>query len=165
MRIFLILSLSVTLLLCAGCGGDGGRPADLPPLFPVNISIIQDGQPLEGATVTLIATTAGPYSRSSATTNEAGIARIRTHGFVGVPAGEFAVAIEKQVIEGEREVFDGDEVVGRVGGRAYNLVDTTFSTQATTTFSISVPAERRGATETFDVGAAVRVFLLQHGSD
>jgi len=138
----------------------------MPPLFPVNITIIQDGQPLEGATVTLIATApvVAQYGISSGTTTAAGVARPRTYGFDGVPAGDYTVVVERRVTEGEQQIIEDGAVVGTRGGRTYQLVDAQFSTAATSTLRISV-AERRGATETFDVGAAVRVFLFQHTSD
>ena len=167
MRTILILSFSFALLLHTGCGRDDGRPADMPPLFPVSITVIQDGQPLEGASVVLIAQAPAvpQYGRSSGTTTAAGIARPRTHGFDGVPAGEYTVVIEKRVTEGVQQIVDAEgEVVGSVGGRIYQLVDAQFATEAASTLSISV-AERRGATETFDVGAAARMFLFQHTSD
>ena len=163
MRTVLILSISLALLLHMCCSRDDGRPADMPKLYPVTISIIQDGVPLDGATVTLISKTPSTYGTASATT-VAGTARPRTYGFDGVPAGDYTVLVEKRVTEGEREITqEGIGVVGTIGGRVYQLVNTQFTTQATTPLGISV-AERRGATETFDVGTAIRVFLFEHTS-
>jgi len=163
MRTSLISFLFLAILLYTGCSRNDGRPADMPKLYPVTISIIQDGQPLDGATVTLIAKTPSTYGTASATT-VAGTAKIRTYGYDGVPAGDYTVLVEKRVTEGEREIIqEGMGVVGMVGGRVYQLVDAQFTTQATTPFSISV-AERRGATETFDVGTAIRLFLFEHTS-
>ena len=167
MRTVLFFSLSLALLLHVGCGGDDGRPADMPRLHPVNISVIQDGQPLEGASVTLIAEApaVAQYSRSSGTTTAAGTATIRTYGFNGVPVGDYKVVIEKRVTEGEQQILAEDgEVLGTRGGRVYQLVDTQFSTETASQLSITVE-ERRGARETFDVGEAVKVFLFVHTSD
>jgi len=166
MRTILILSLFLALLLYTGCNRNDGRPADMPKLYPVTISIIQDGQPLDGATVTLIAKTpaVAQYGTSSGTTTATGTATIRTYGYDGVPIGDYTVLVEKRVTEGEREIIqEGMGVVGTIGGRVFQLVNTQFTAQATTPLSISV-AERRGATETFDVGAAVRVFLFEQTS-
>ena len=165
MRTISILSLFLVLLLHAGCSKDDGRPADMPKLYPVSISIIQDGKPLDGATVTLVAKTpaVAQYGRSAGTT-VAGTVSLRTYGYNGVPAGEHAVLVEKRVTEGGQEIIEDERVVGTRGGRIYQLVDTKFTTEASTPLSITVQ-EKGKTSETFDVGAAVRVFLFERTSD
>ena len=151
------MALSATLLLHAGCGGnnDAGRPADLPQLFPVNITVTQEGTPLEGASVTLVATSS-TYTPSG-TTNASGVAAIQTYGFPGAPAGEHAVLVTRVGIEDQREEQTPEGETVMVGGRRFRYIDPQFSNAASTPHRITV--SERGANETFEVGAPVRIFL------
>jgi hypothetical protein len=167
MRTFLFLALSAALILQAGCGGDDGRPSDLPKLYPVSITITQADNPLEGATVTLTSKTPTTYGTASGTTNASGIAVIRTYGYNGVPAGDYAVSIEKQLSENQREgrTLEGEPYL--FGGELYNYVEAKFSQASGTPLSTTVTA--KGVKETFDVGAPVRTFIRNNpgasGSD
>ena len=94
-RIFLT---TVLLLVCVlvGCSSDG-RPKDLPKLYATTITITMDGQPLEGADVSLAGT--GDVGRWAAmgTTDASGVAVIKTLGqYEGAPAGSFAVCVNKR---------------------------------------------------------------------
>jgi len=160
MRTFLFLSLSFALLLQSGCSKDDGRPNDLPKLHPVSITVIQDGKPLEGAAVTLIAKTQTLYGMASGTTNASGIAVPRTYGYDGVPVGQYMVTVSKAVVEGAREAKNDDGSTYETGGKNYQYVDVKFTKQDTTTLDIDVT--EKGAKETFDVGAAVHVFLSEN---
>jgi hypothetical protein len=158
MRIFLFLALGTAILLQVGCGGgDHGRPADLPQLYPVRIEIIQGGNPLEGAIVTLVSKTPATYGTALGTTNASGVALLQTHGFDGVPVGNYAVLVVKALPENQREGTTLEGLTYMAGGQLYNYVDTQFSNANSTLLSITVT--ERGARETFDVGAPVRVFM------
>jgi len=159
MRIFLFLSIGTALLLQAGCGGDDGRPADLPRLFPVQIEVIQGGSPLEGAVVTLISKTPATYSTSSGTTNASGVAVLRTHGFNGTPEGEYTVLITKEGSENQTEARSLEGLPIMVGGQFYRYVDSQFATASTSPLSLTVTAGSGTTRESFDVGAAVRTFV------
>jgi hypothetical protein len=157
MRTFLFLVLSTPLLFQAGCGGgDSGRPADLPKLYPVSITITQGDQPLEGATVTLVSTPPAVYG-TSGTTNASGTAVLRTYSYDGAPAGDYAVLVKKVGAENQRDVTITEGVPVMAGGQSYNYVDARFSTKDGTTLNITVT--EKGAKESFDVGAPVRIFL------
>ena len=156
MRTILFLSLSIALLFLAGCSGNDSRPSDMPRLYPVSITITQEGQPLEGATVALEAETPSIYS-ASGITNASGVAVLRTYGFNGAPAGNYVVLVSKTVAENQREITTFEGTTELVGGESYGHVDPLFSRADTSTLRITVT--ERGATETFDVGAPVRVFL------
>jgi hypothetical protein len=158
MRTFLFLALGTALLIQAGCGGgETGRPVDLPRLYPVNITIIQGGSPLEGATVTLVSKTPATYGTASGTTNASGVATIRTYGYDGVPAGDYTVLVEKRDSENQREATTEEGLTYLTGGQLYNYVDVQFSTVANSPLSITVT--ERGVRESIDVGAPVRVFI------
>ena len=135
MRTMLLLTISVFLLLLSGCGGDAdtGRPVDMPKICSVKITITQDGKPLEGAKVTLIAKEQTKYGTAGGTTNAAGVVAPKTYGFVGVPVGDYAVTIEK--IDDESGV---------------RYVDAQYASETTTPHSITVT--EKGATATFEVG-------------
>lgn len=96
-----MLRLSLSVLGClgilagiAGCGS-GGRPADRPKTAPATVTVICDGQPLEGASVVLTST--DPARRGAmGMTDAAGIAKLMTFeaGDGAIP-GEYKVAIQK----------------------------------------------------------------------
>jgi len=150
--------LSASFLFHAGCGKDHNRPADLPKLYPANITVTQEGNLVEEATVTLISKTPSKYNMSSATTNASGVAILRTYGFNGVPAGVYTVTVSKTSVEGAREVTNeyGESVT--TGGKLYQYVDHQYTDEASTPFSITV--SEKGIKETFEVGVPVRVFLM-----
>lgn len=94
----------ITLLLAApfltGCGGPA-RPEGMPRLYPASIEVKQEGTPLEGATVTLVAESAelGRWVPSGIT-DTAGVVVLQTNGLhKGAPLGNFKVVIEKRVTE------------------------------------------------------------------
>jgi len=157
MRTFTIFTLSIALLFQAGCGGNDGRPDDLPDLYSVSITVTQSGSPLEDALVTVINKTPATYGTASGTTDASGVAKLRTYGFNGVPAGDYSVVIERRVIEGaqQRTTAEGDTFMA--GGQAFQYVEAQYTQENTTPHSLTVT--ERGATDTFDVGEPVRVFM------
>ena len=96
-RIVLMTPLFLACLFAfSGCRQER-RPDGMPPLHPCRITIIQDGQPLEGAIVTLHSTGQGTNWGPSGTTVADGIAIIYTQGqFRGVPEGNYKVTIRKE---------------------------------------------------------------------
>ena len=159
-RIFIIFLLSAVCFLPSlftGCGKDTGRPVDLPPLYPVKISITQNNTPLSGATVTLLGKTPSKYGAASGTTDASGTAVLRTYGYNGAPAGEYAVLVQKIGTEGAREEKTPEGKSMFVGGQSYAYVDAAFASGDSTTLSIRVTA--KGVAESFDVGSPVRTFL------
>ena len=157
MRTLTIFTLSVALLFQAGCGGNDGRPADMPKLYSVRITVTQDGNPLDGATVTLVANTPSTYGESSGTTDASGVATMMTYGYAGVPADDYAVRITKSVVEGatERLTEEGRPIM--TGGQLFQYVEERYTQTNTTPHSLTVTD--RAVTETFDVGSPVRVFM------
>jgi len=106
-RFFTVYCLLITIILSlSGCGGPA-KPAGFPPLYPVSLKVMQEGQPLVDAAVSLrIADNSMTWSIGGRT-DEQGIAVLWTHGkFRGAPAGTFKVAVEKVVNEGEKEMLE-----------------------------------------------------------
>ena len=158
MRTVLFLSLSLTLLFHSGCGGgDSGRPADMPEIYPVKITITQGGAALQDADVALTVTTPGKYGFASGQTDARGVAVIRTYGFAGVPEGQYAVTVSKRGVEGAKDATDADGNTYQTGGKVYEYVDAQYSKTDTSPLNIGVT--KKGATETFEVGAPVHLFI------
>ena len=157
MRTLLFLTLSFAFIHFTGCGGDSGRPADMPPIYPVRITITQNGAALADASVTLTAKTPAMYGVASGMTNASGTAMIRTYGFEGVPEGAYTVTVSKQAVEGAVKAGDNEGNEYETGGKVYEYVDTQYAKTDTSTLSIEVTT--KGAAETFDVGTPVHVFL------
>jgi len=155
--------IAVVLALQTGCGDRGPvRPADLPKLHPVNITITQGGAPLEGATVNLLSKTPATYSSASAVTDASGVAVLRTYGFTGVPEGQYTVTVAKTAVEGATEQMDGNTKI-LVGGKIYQYVDAKYHDAETSTLSIDIKA---GTTnETLDIGAPVKEFIADNSRD
>ena len=161
MRTFLFLTLNIALLLQAGCGPRDGRPADMPRLYPVQVSIIQDGKPLGEADVTLTAKTPTNYGVSTGFTGASGIAILRTYGYNGVPVGQYTVAVVKHIVEGATlATSEIDGSTYETGGTIYQTVDVQYTDTVESPLIIDVT--EKGATESFNVGAPVRVSLGQN---
>ena len=85
-----------TLLLCIGCTGQR-TPDGMPPLYPCTLYLTMEGNPLDGASVTLhpIETGVSAYS-AGGTTNAGGIVEIVTSGqYKGAPLGKYKVTVTK----------------------------------------------------------------------
>jgi len=91
-----LFALTLLLPIVAGCAGEQRLPG-MPPLHPVFITVEQDGNPLAGATVTLLGndevTRQWP---AGGVTDTNGVAQMRTSGrFEGAAAGQFRVMVDK----------------------------------------------------------------------
>jgi len=161
MRTVLFLSLSLALLFHSGCGGGhSGRPADMPMIYPVKITVTQEGAALQEAGVTLTAKTPAKYGVASGLTDAHGVAVIRTYGFAGVPEGQYTVTVSKQGVEGATEATDIDGNRYQTGGKVYEYVNVRYSKTDTSPLNIEVTT--KGATESFDVGAPVHLFISEN---
>lgn len=88
-----VLIMVLVALPVAGCGSSD-RPADLPELHPTTVKVTLDGEPLDGATVTL-APQSSKWS-ATGTTDEQGVATMLTNGrYEGVVEGEYKVGVNK----------------------------------------------------------------------
>ena len=155
--IFIIFSFIAALSLQMGCGKDINRPDDLPKLYPVSVTVTQEGKPLPGATVTLNSKTPTKYGTCSAETDASGVAVLRTYGYNGAPLGQYTVMVEKRGVEGARETKDEYGTTMMSGGKIYQYVDAKYTNEGSTPFSIDVT--EKGAKEAFEVGAPVRLYL------
>ncbi|MBQ1278652.1 MAG: carboxypeptidase regulatory-like domain-containing protein [Thermoguttaceae bacterium] len=99
-RTFLGCAFALAALASAvGCGQK--LPDGMPKLNPTTIKVIQDGQPLADAMITLQSADGSSKWSSGGTTDATGVATIVTHGqYKGAPTGKYKVAVSKTVGEG-----------------------------------------------------------------
>jgi len=148
---------------------DKKRPEGLPELYPCTIKIIQEGNPLAGASVSLVAQDPALMRwPSGGNTNEEGIVKIATYGFSGAPAGQFKVIVSK--VESVGGVHNAEEAKRQMEGEdfgkeeTFNLIDPVYRDQTSTPFAIEVKASKENTTQEFDVGEAVHTPIAMPGS-
>ena len=95
-KIIITLAALVAVLV-VGCSQQL-RPDGFPPLYPATVLVIQDGQPLGGAMISLYRADDSPQKWGIfGITNSNGRAVLLTHGtHSGVPEGEYVVTVTKQ---------------------------------------------------------------------
>ena len=79
-------------------------PDGVPKLYPVSVSVTQEGKPLAGATVMLryADPSAGTWAVTGRTEAD-GVAKLYTNGYPGAPAGTFKVVLDKREHDGLSE--------------------------------------------------------------
>ncbi|MGI6402112.1 MAG: carboxypeptidase-like regulatory domain-containing protein [Thermoguttaceae bacterium] len=113
---FKLYSLVAILSLCAivcGCNKGPKKPADLPTLYPTTAVVTYDnGTPVAGATVTLLAEqSGGRHWNLTGVTDASGSFTFKTDGnWDGAPAGTYNVIVVKEI----SDVEDPTEVGGSV---------------------------------------------------
>jgi hypothetical protein len=152
----LVVNCSLFIVLLSGCGG-ASRPADLPPLYPLTITVTQDGKALPEAVIKFVAQAdENAKYKPVAITGADGKVALSTYGFPGVPAGTYKVTITKNVDDDFVTKTDDAGEKQIISYKTYRTVEAKFSDVATTPFEIEVSPKRKNSEETFDVGKAVR---------
>ena len=151
--------LVVFVLVLSGCGGEP-RPDGMPPLVSVSLTFTQEGEPLEGATITLFSEDDPNFQWAvGGSTDRRGVAELKTHGtFNGAPEGRYVITVRKFVREGELQTMDNP---GAPPPRDYNLVNEQFANRNSTPLTVEIRA--RSNYEPFDLGPAVRELLRAPG--
>jgi hypothetical protein len=159
--LFLSVSLLFIIFLSNGCGKPPNLPPDFPKVVPCEITVIQDGKPLEGAMVSLVPVgESGKYAKGcSGRTDAQGIASLMTYGQVGVPFGKYKVLISKNRDEGGKEVDDEYGGKKTVGAKVYAYVDAKYSQEASALFEVEVTDQKTAIMIQCDVGAAIHQYL------
>ena len=157
-KLFYIIPLVLATFLC-GCS-DPSRPDNLPTLYPVTLTIMLDGQPLEGAMVVLYAEdpaienwTVGGY------TDAQGKAIIVTHSqFRGAPAGKFKVCVSKEELPDESTLEEEMMLATYTAAPSTGTMRTIihhvaplFGQRETTTLAVEVPVSRKTLEVTLNV--------------
>ena len=141
-----VLLFLFPIFLLSGCGGGVKKPEGFPPLFPITITLTQDGGTLSNAMVLLVPDPEPGRWGSGGFTDAHGKAVIKTSGdFPGAPAGKYKVTVRKR---------DGEK--GQGGNvTEYCLVDPLYESATTTPLTVEVGSGNKEAT--LDVGKAVRI--------
>jgi len=146
MQFHRLLLISLLLLVtCAGCFGGPQKPAGLPELHPLTLTLTQDGQPLADAIVSLKSLDNANIWAVGGTSDTQGAVKVMTAGdFPGAPAGQYKVTVIKTETE----------VNGKIK-TDYSVIDQKLISSTTTLLEVDVTPGKN--TATLDVGKAVRI--------
>lgn len=154
----------VCLLSVFGCGGGPQRPAGMPALHPCVITVLQEGKPLAGVTVSLVIAEGEPQWKGGATTDERGVATVVTYGeFPGVRVGLHKVLLTKREsiaplppsnVDAQGRIMGGPTMAPSMIP-AKDYIDPKYSDEKTTEFSIDIKPKQQN-TATLDVGPPPR---------
>ena len=151
-KIMVLLVALVAILVC-GCSKQL-KPDGFPPLYPVSITVIQDGKPLEGALISLHGTENSPLKWGVfGFADRNGRAVLLTHGIhSGAPEGEYIVTVSKQ-----EEVEISRRAESTVT-EAFSFVEEQYVSKEKSPLRIHIQKKGKKHVE-FDVGKPVRVSL------
>jgi hypothetical protein len=166
-HIFLFFVMSVSFALI-GCGEK--LPHDMPKLYPLTFTVIQDGKPLDKAVVELIRKDTQSKWNGTGLCDVSGKAEIYTQGkYKGVPAGIYSIIVTKHFTEPSK--YEGQPIpdptvdltayenwmraLDSEDLTSYNLVELKYTSVDTTPFSIEVGKGEKP--QPLDVGKAVRL--------
>ena len=145
----ILLGLVLVAPLMSGCGKQS-LPEGLPKLYPLTLDLLQEGEPLVEATVSLYPVGSTSTWSSGGFSDQNGHAVIVTHGgFDGAPVGKYKVAIVKSVVEGAPESMDDQG-----NSHSFSLVEDKFTKRTTTPLEIDVQPEKNILR--LEVGKAVK---------
>ena len=149
----------VTFACWSGCSRVP-RPDDLPVLYPCQLTIIQDGKPLEKAGVTFHSNDSTFKWTVGGTTDSRGVVTILTHAqFPGAPAGEYKIVVNKTESYQERPTQqkpggDGTEMIPGSPIHIFGLVELQYTDLKTTPLTITISKGKNNMD--IDVGKAIR---------
>ena len=142
-----VLILFCSLMIFVGCNGQK-RPAGMPKLYPVTLTITQANAPLVDAVVSVIPEEACQWS-GGGTTDANGKLELYTQGqYKGIPLGKYKVTVSKEIIENP-QMKESDPP-----GKRFSVIDSVCGTRETTPLQIDVNESTKEFT--LDVGKAVK---------
>jgi hypothetical protein len=150
-RLLSVLIFCFGFLGVAGCSNNNiPKPEGFPDIYPVTLTMTQEGKLLTGTTVTLVAQDQSTKWGTSGFSNTEGKIELKTAGFIGVPAGKYKVVITKTVSEGIPTTPDesGDP-------KTYTLVEKIYTDPNTTPLTLEITPETKDVT--LEVGKAVKI--------
>ena len=156
-RIFSLL-LIFSFGLLSGCGGKK-LPDGMPKLYPVSISVTQEGKPLADASISFrYPNNSAPWAVGGQT-DTAGKAKLYTNGYPGAPLGQFNVVIFKQDNVGlkERGEAEGrlDPDAGKIKVRIWSCVEPQYNDPNKTPIHVEITEKTK--TVDIDAGPAVQI--------
>ena len=167
-RICGLLLLAFLSLYLSGCGKKQKLPDGMTDPYPTVITVIQDGKPLEGASIALIPSDASNSWNAGAVTDATGKASIKTlNKYEGVVEGKYRIVITKRESDKSKFTSPPDQQTDPQGYSkflqdsarekldSYDLIDPKFGKLAADIELIDiVPGKNE---KTIDVGEAVRI--------
>jgi len=156
----LAVYLLMFIQLLSGCGGDK-RPPGFPKLYPVSLKVMQEGQPLSEAAVSLSISDRSMTWSIGGVTDEQGIVVLWTHGkFRGAPAGMFKVAVNKLYNEGEKEMIEAGNredfaTAAKIQVNSFSYVKEEYNSVDTTPIEIEITSKSKMID--IDAGPAVKI--------
>jgi len=145
----IVYGLTLTTLLFVGCG-QSIAPDGLPKLHPVMLDLVQEGEPLVEATVSLHPLDETALWSSGGFSDRNGRAMLVTHGgYSGVPIGKYKVTVIKSIMEGTKGTLDEAGTA-----TTFSLIDKKFTSRKTTPLEIDVQTGKN--TFRLDVGTPVK---------
>ena len=142
-------------MLAVGCA-PSNRPDGLPPLHPTTVTIMQNGTPLSGVSVRLIAKEPSEWP-SAGTTDASGKANIVTYGqFPGTPEGEYTIVLSKTESVSKGDGQSGEEGSGGIT-EIFSLIAVEHTKEGTSTLQITVNKGKNA--ETLEIGEPVRILV------
>ncbi len=135
-------------------------PEDLPKLYPLELTFLQEGKPLSEATVTLLPEPPAGKWVAGGMTDASGKIHLKTQGaYPGVVLGNHRIVVSK--VELDMSSVKMTEYGPSSRPDSYHLVDPSYSDPGTTSLSIQVEKNTKSAK--FDLGGAVRVKIVDSG--
>jgi hypothetical protein len=136
-------------------------PVDFPKIYPCEITVVQEGKPLENALVSFrpIGNADKYASGCSATTGANGKALMITYGQNGFPTGKYKVLISKMQDEGGTEVEDAFGSKSIQDAKVYSYVEVKYSDENLTPYEIEIKEQKEIQTLQCDVGAAIHQYI------
>lgn len=151
MKPYCLLCFAVIFFI--GCHGRQ-RPADLPALYPVELTMTQENKPLADADVVLFARGDSGKWVPGGTTNAAGKVRLKVSGqYDGAPIGQYHVCVTKLDVG---QVDARNEMV-RTRPKSYRLVEEKYASPETTPLQIEISKGKNQLA--LDVGKEVRILI------
>jgi hypothetical protein len=158
---FFLLCLIASLVLLSGCGPN--LPDGMPRLYPVVITVTQEGQPLANCSVSLRYTdpSLGTWAIGGRTDAQ-GNAQLFTNGFPGAPEGTFKVVLVKHENIGldaraEAEGRNDFAAARAIQVRLWSAIELRYNDPATTPLEVEITPSTR--TLSVDAGPAVQIDL------
>lgn len=154
-------------MLCTliSCSSGRKKPEDMPALFPVKVTIQQDGQILSDASVILLRQEPPFKWVAGGLTDTNGICSVRTQSFfAGAPAGKYKVMVSKQLDEtpeADKNLPPDPSGTNKSLDYYFELVDLKYNSDQTS--DLEVVVEEKKNEFVLDVGKAVKLKIARTG--
>ncbi|MDR1483708.1 MAG: hypothetical protein LBT09_02675 [Planctomycetaceae bacterium] len=164
-RINLFFFSAIALIAFSGCGEK--LPPDLPKLHSTILTVVQEGKPLDDASVQLIPKGFDSKWSANGVTDKSGKVEFYTHGkYKGVAEGTYRVVVQKTFTEepkyaGQVHPPEGvsyekwQQMLASDKPQSYNLVDLKFGSRDSSPLEIVVDPDSKKE-RSIDVGKSIR---------